>query len=272
MFAMNRDMELWARNLLADIPLLKEGGSSVFYTAIFGGSDDLVNPSFPIDETDYICFTDRPEIESTIWKVVYIPCVYRDPRRTAKVFKLLPHIFLSNYEISIWIDGAIELKEESKLLLRILAKEQSIGVFEHPQRDCLYSEAAACFLHGRERATTVISQLLRYCVKGMPRHFGLFSGGVIIRRHRDQRAIEMMNLWAEQVDRYSVRDQISLPFVVWRSDFPIFIIPGVFWDNEFLRVNSHVRINMFSKSGKEERPLMLRLSKLALRVKHYFDR
>ena len=75
----------------------------VVYTAIFGGYDDLI-PQPKFEGVDFICFTDRP-IQSDIWDVRVVPGFEDDTTRSSRMHKLLPHQFLSEYDLSIFIDG-----------------------------------------------------------------------------------------------------------------------------------------------------------------------
>ena len=43
--------------------------NKVIYTAIIGGYDELIEPSFKPKGWDFICFSDRP-LKSKTWKVL----------------------------------------------------------------------------------------------------------------------------------------------------------------------------------------------------------
>ena len=46
--------------------------------------------------------------------------IYEDPTRNARKYKILPHRFLSEYDISIWIDGNIKVRGDVNELLEYL--------------------------------------------------------------------------------------------------------------------------------------------------------
>ena len=75
----------------------------VIYTSIFGGYDNLPNVSFKPENCDFICFTDS-DIQSNGWNIIRVPVLYEDPNRNAKRYKILPHRYLSEYDISIYMD------------------------------------------------------------------------------------------------------------------------------------------------------------------------
>ena len=76
------------------------------YTAIFGGYDNLESPKVVDPNVDYICFTDS-DLKSDVWNIKKVPAIYNDSTRCARKYKLLPHRYLSDYDISIWVDGNI---------------------------------------------------------------------------------------------------------------------------------------------------------------------
>ena len=77
---------------------------TVIYTAIFGGKDNLIEPKFIPEGCGFVCFTDQ-DFVSNVWQVKKVKPKFEDPVRSAKIYKILPHKFLSEYEISVWIDG-----------------------------------------------------------------------------------------------------------------------------------------------------------------------
>ena len=83
----------------------------VVYTAIFGGCDDLRNPKFIPDNCDFVCFTDS-DFESDIWDVRKVIPMYEQPVRNSRYYKTKPHIYLSEYEVSIWMDGTFIVEKD----------------------------------------------------------------------------------------------------------------------------------------------------------------
>ena len=76
----------------------------VIYTSIFGEDYYLHDPIEKLDDWDYICFTDRTDFDSKIWKIVPTLNIYGGARDSKKP-KILPHRYLKHYDISIWVDG-----------------------------------------------------------------------------------------------------------------------------------------------------------------------
>ena len=77
--------------------------SSSIY-AIIGGYDTLNEPLVKPDGVDFVCFTDR-DMESETWEIRKVTPLYEDNTRTARKYKVLPHRWFSDYDVSIWLDG-----------------------------------------------------------------------------------------------------------------------------------------------------------------------
>ena len=82
-------------------------------TALFGNYECLRDNQYKHPDVEYICVTDRINLCSNTWKIVYAPAVidpsWSDRRKTYYVRYHL-HEF-SNSENLMWIDGSIELRD-----------------------------------------------------------------------------------------------------------------------------------------------------------------
>ena len=166
------------------------------YTAIAGGKDS--------QRDDVICLKGYSH--------------FKNPARNAKIYKVLSHLFI-NEPWSVWIDGNITLKVEPEELLVKLG-DAEIGVFTHPERQCLYDEAVVCKKWAKDDSKTIDEQIGRYMLANFPHKYGLAACGVIVRRHTDK--IKRLNeQWWSEICRGSVRDQISFPYV-YRENIKFF--------------------------------------------------
>jgi hypothetical protein len=61
-------------------------------------------------------------------------------------------------------------------------------------------------------------QYERYRAQGFPDNSGIIpEGGVIARRHHHPRVRAAMEQWWSELLKHSARDQISLPYIIWRN-------------------------------------------------------
>ena len=135
----------------------------VVYTALYGNHDSLKEPVMAQDECSFVCFTDMNDIDSNTFEVKRYPRINFDPVRSARFFKLLPHLFFPKYEYSIWIDASIVIKKENlRSLIEKYLCEDDIAMFTHAERDCIYDEGAVCIDSGKDAPTIINAQLNHY--------------------------------------------------------------------------------------------------------------
>lgn len=197
----------------------KPRGTVVVYTAIIGNYDYLKAPLYINKDWDYICFTDRCNITGEHpWQIRHIDYIDYDNTRTARFIKTHPHLYLKEYEYSIWIDSHILIKDASiNACAELFEKSGKIlGAISHPHRGCTYSEGAVCIARGLDTATTVNEQLDYYKAKGFPCNYGLIESGVLFRRHNEKQSIRLNKTWWNLIDRFSHRDQLSIMFALWK--------------------------------------------------------
>ncbi len=194
----------------------------VVYTAIVNNYNPLRNPAHIDPEIDYVCFTDQPKwfalTNNTIWKGRPFPKSNLDPTRANRQVKLLPHRFFPEYDYSIYVDGSIRIIGDIRALLEKYAYPSMLS-FNHPLRSCIYEEGQVCIEMRKEDPQVITRQLDMYRSEGFPENFGLIEGGVLIRRHNDPTIIKLMEEWWHELLTQSRRDQLSFPYVAWRSGF-----------------------------------------------------
>ncbi|UCF06968.1 MAG: DUF616 domain-containing protein [bacterium] len=214
----------------------------VIYTAIFGGYDGLL-PQLRLEGTDYVCFTDRA-MKSKTWQVRVIDPVYTDPVRNARLVKVLPHRYLPEYDISIWIDGNIMVVGDVRRLIDHRMNNTQMLAYDHDKtpvdrRNCIYDELQAILDLGaatesyKDDPEVMKAQIERYRAEGYPPQNGLISTGVLIRRHNDETVRRVMESWWAEIEGGSKRDQLSFNYVTWRERFDVGLLDGDIRDNRY---------------------------------------
>ena len=187
--------------------------------AVYGGYDLI--PPVPDGFDDCVLVTDVPV--RTGWRNVVVPSDAH-PRLAAKVPRCLPDDFTS-CEASVWMDGSAHIRDgRFAALVRERLLTDELVLWAHPEdRDCLYQEAAHCWDWPKYATEPLREQVAAYRAEGMPEHFGLWATGCVARRHTPaMRALG--EAWLEENRRWSIQDQVSLPYLLWRSG----IRPGSF--------------------------------------------
>jgi hypothetical protein len=195
---------------------------TVVYTCITGGYDNILEPSYVTPGVDYICFTDNMSMKSKTWKFRPIPedlLSYSKVKQQRGV-KILAHRYLSDYDISIWVDGAVIVKGDVNEFLKTLdTAAYSVFIPEHPARKCIYAEKDACVRLKKIKGDEVAladRQMKRYKDEGFPTNYGLVQSNVMVRCHNDQRSRDLMERWWSELKDYSHRDQLSFNYALWK--------------------------------------------------------
>jgi hypothetical protein len=208
----------------------------VVYTCLFGHSELFNGFEYERDGIDFICFTDDPELRSDFWKIELLPRKGLDPARAAKKIKALPHIYLAQYDHSLYIDNTVRLKAAPKRIFdEYLAPAKSpLVCFRHFERDCVYDEAKVVLSLGFDTPERINTQMALYRYLGYPAKNGLAKSTLLLRQHQDPALQRAMTTWHEQVFCHSKRDQLSLLPACWFENFEFEYLPVKFDDYELL--------------------------------------
>jgi hypothetical protein len=204
--------------------------------AIYGGYDLI--PPVPEGVDDAVLITDVPVRSG--WRNVVEPSDAH-PRLAAKRPKARPDLY-TDCEASLWMDGSIHVSDGAFIAqVRTLLQDHELVLTDHPEdRDCAYQEAEHCWDWPKYRDEPLREQVAQYRSEGMPEHFGLWAAGCIARRH----TVAMRTFgdaWLAEMQRWTIQDQVSLPYLLWRDDvrFGTFGIDQL--DNPFFTVMAHAQ-------------------------------
>lgn len=184
----------------------------LIYTCLFGGVDDLKEPLKTQSDWSYIVITDDPNLKSPVWDTIVVPP--GDPKKLSRYYKIKNHF--PDYDLSVYVDCTFQIKKQP-LDRFALSKTEGIWLNSHPQRQCLYEEAEIVKSKGLDDPNLVDEQVSRYRKEGYPEQNGLYRCGILVRNPKDDKITEMCDLWWEEVDKYSWRDQISFPYSCWKT-------------------------------------------------------
>lgn len=206
--------------------------TTVLYSAIFGDREPL-NPDvfgpFRADRT--VILSDRPrDVPPGVELVVDDPRGL-DAARASRRPKLMPHAYFPEARWSIWIDNKSRLLKPPDAIVAALAAEDTAGfyAFPHFRQDCVYHEGQTVRENGLDHHRIILERMRTYRAEGMPAHFGLIEGHFIVRRHDDPAVAAFGEDWFDHVCRYSRRDQISFPYLVWKRGFRYRQITSLVW-------------------------------------------
>jgi len=194
----------------------------VLYTARFGIMRYIHTPKISIPDADRFCFTDL-DIKSDFYKIRKMnlnPLASIRQQRFVKI--CIPDEIFDNYEYSVYVDCKRASVIDFEWLLSFMESQSDFVTRQHKTRDCVYDEGRVCIEKKRDDEATILRQLDFYRRENYPAHNGLHYSYILLRRHTE-RLKEFSRLWWEQLEKYSHRDQISLPYVAWKHDMKISI-------------------------------------------------
>jgi hypothetical protein len=214
-------------------------------------------PSF--EGVDYHYFTDHQNISLrnvTTHYINYNNCLLDTPvgtnkfkcRRKAKLYKILPDLFLPNYDYYIWMDAYFEIKCSPQLIIhhsKLDKSDSNFCFFKHSERDCVYEEAQLIKKIKYDDTSMVDFQMESYknCFS-YPEKNGLYECTCFVFKNTEKSKCIRME-WMNHINRFSSRDQLSIPFVLRQFDeTPIIlegrILPGREGDNPyFISAGNH---------------------------------
>lgn len=184
----------------------------------------------------YTAITDGKDSPRTDIKVFSSYNKFKDPTMNAKIYKVLSHKYIKD-EYSVWVDGNLTLRISEDACIKLLG-DSDIAVFENPYRDCLFDEIDECIRLRLDTKEALEGCRRRY--KSFPKHNGLGTCFLIIRRHTEQ--IKRLNEeWWAAICSGSRRDQISFPVVFAGV---VKYLPKVHpFENEFFTRQGHLKKN-----------------------------
>lgn len=214
--------------------------TSTIFTAITGNYDTLKDPPTRfVAGSDLVAFMDHPQ-PSRFWNVRPIHQEFTDPARNAKIHKILPHLYFPNAKYSLWLDGSVRVKTQItvKELADLYLKDADVAVFYHRTRFCIYQEADACLKAAKDNPGTIRHQMGIYKYENYPEESGLAECSVILRRHSDH--VRYFNeIWWNEIQNHSKRDQLSFNYVVWKVRVRLAFFPGNLAANDLFERHPH---------------------------------
>ena len=173
---------------------------------------------------EYKFFTNKPEmVEGDSWEIIHID-QKSDLRKKAREIKTNIHEFVPNSDYWLWIDNNCQLKIDPHNFLHYV-NDCDIVVMPHPERSDIVQEANFLAKEKPDQSYKLQEALEFYIKKEEYVANGLYETKVLLRKNTDK-VKEFNSLWWEQIQNLSIRDQISFPYVAWKTKTFINTFPG----------------------------------------------
>lgn len=221
---------------------LGEQEKVVVYTAITGGFDQLKEPKIVDKNFKYVCFTDRADLESSVWEIKKIDIENNDLNRTAKRYKILPHQYFPDYKWSVWIDGQLEITGDLRKVIHTYNQNSNLMCFLHPTRNCIRKEAEICKAFELDDRQIIDKQIEAIMKTGFKDKNELIAGGFLVRQHNEKDVVKLMEDWWDMINIGSKRDQLSFNYIAWKNQFFFDVTDLNIMDNIYFKRYVHKKI------------------------------
>ena len=174
------------------------------YTVITDNYDEI--PKAPVYKGwDVILFTDIELEDNKGWEVRKLN-KSDNPLLQSRDIKIRSHVHLKDYDLVCYIDGH-----------QIFVGEPPIHPiwFMHSRRSNIFEEAKQIIKNGRFTAEEINEQIDYYKWKGY-KDAGLYLNGFFVREHNED-INKLHDVWYEETKRFTQRDQLSLPYAIWKT-------------------------------------------------------
>lgn len=221
------------------------------YTCVTGDYDNVKEFSKLKEKNiDYYLFTNNKNIKSDFWNVVYIENEGLDNIRLARKIKTVGHdIINNNYDISVWMDGAIVPRMKISEFIKECCdfKKYDLVGFKHQVRNCIYEEFLACIRHKKENKDVIKKQREFLKKEKYPINNGLIESTVFVRNLKSEKVKETCNMWFDMILNYSYRDQLSFNYVAYKTGLKFDLIDLNVFDNKYFVSQGHIIKKEISK-------------------------
>tara|TARA_R110002167_G_scaffold166004_2_gene363052 strand:+ start:1539 stop:2249 length:711 start_codon:yes stop_codon:yes gene_type:complete len=192
-------------------------------TYLMGDEDVLLEPHYLNETWDLVCFTNRKDIKSETWNVVYVEDKENamNNKRFANFFKFNPFTslfsaFNLNYDICITIDANVRIaKDLDKIVSFYCPTLFDMTLAVHPIRNCVMSESNAIVGEKKDTKEAVAQNINLFEKNGYPTNNGLYQTTIMIWKNTLATQVLSSDFWKLYCNM-SERDQILLPYVLWK--------------------------------------------------------
>ncbi len=198
----------------------------IIYTALFDDYDKLSSPVIKNKNIKYICFTNNSNLQSKDWEIIIINESGNGRFLNRKV-KMLPHLYLKNYDKSIYIDSNVLLIYDPLKLYSYLL-DYNFVLFEHPNKNTFLDEIKVNY-RNKNINQKIYSELLvkhsNYIFFDKTSIESISVNRILVRNHNNEKIIKLMENWWNDYTRLKInRDQLILPYLLKKHNLKVKII------------------------------------------------
>lgn len=205
---------------------------AIVYSCSFRDYDYTIGPLERTHSCEFLRFGDSLRDRFGVWCHELVPDALRGDSQLLmnRRMKLFPERFLPDCDVAIYVDGNILIRADlSPLIVEFMESGADIALFRHPSGRTLNQEIdhALVYRIPSEDFQVTEEQRKRYASMGLL-EAQISENSVIFYRMGSSKIARLGEAWWGELDRYSKRDQISLPYALQQSMASVY-----FWDWHF---------------------------------------
>ena len=229
----------------------------VFYTCLFGNYDLVKNVNIKLLKKFNFFLITNLNIKSKNWNIIKINDNKLNNFFLSRFYKFFLHHKLKKYKYSVYFDGNIVLEKDFLFLLKkFISSKKDIGLFKHSSRSSVYEEINANLKEKKNNSHDVKKLLNFYRKNKYSSVNDLTENCIIFRMNNSKKILLAMNMWWKLIRLYGKRDQILLPYVIWKTKISKLIFDINLRDTKFVTMFPHYsgstlkrsRIFLYTKS------------------------
>ena len=223
--------------------------SIAFYTCIFGNYDLVksINSSL-LKKFNFFLITNL-SIKSKNWNIIKVDDSRLSNFYLSRFYKFFIHNKIKKYKFSVYFDGNIIIEKDFLLLLKkFISSKKDIGLFKHSSRSNVYEEINTN-LKEKKNNSFDIKRLLNFYRKNKYLSINdLTENCIIIRFNNSKKMTLAMNIWWKLLRLYGKRDQILLPYVIWKTKITKFVFDINLRDTKYVTILPHYSGSILKRS------------------------
>jgi hypothetical protein len=212
--------------------------NKIIYTVCTGKYKNILLQAPHYNNWETVAFTDDLNMESKGWTlkpILYDNVENLNNRKLSRHPKMNPHLYLKDYNVSLYIDSKLQLLKNPDYLLNYLENYKWITL-KHPERTRFFQEIFTCLYQKKITLDDAMKIMDRYRENHYVEQNNLSENSLILRYHNDSENISVGEMWwNEYISLKNERDQLIFPLVLFRINCNIVLL-----NNEELKI-SHVK-------------------------------
>lgn len=211
------------------------------FTCITGEYDTLIEIKNKEEGIDYICYTNNKNIKSKTWKIIYIQDDNLSNALLNRKIKILGTDELKKYDLTMYMDGQIEFSSSIKEFIEKYVDLENYDIvgFRHHSRKNIKEEMIANFRCNKESSDKLLKLQEFYNNIKYPDETDLVEATILFRNFNNDLVNESMSIWFDMLLKYTHRDQLTFPYVIWKTNLKIKLLDINIWDNEYFKALGH---------------------------------